>query len=103
MKDSVAVDLREANTVGIVDVLVKHGVIERTEGCEDGVVEHNRKVRLVSCAFTSSNSMKQTRKSAEKGVQILNQREQNVFVEDEQRGERDSAIVSMSVHQNQSR
>ena len=67
VKDSVAVDLREANTVGIGDVLVKHGVIERTEGCEDGVVEHNRKVRLVSCAFTSSNSMEQTRKSAEEG------------------------------------
>ena len=47
--------------------------------------------------------MEQTRKSAEEGVKVLDECEDDVFVEDEQRGQRDSAITSMSVHQNQSR
>ena len=41
--------------------------------------------------------------TAEEGVEVLNEREEDVFVEDEQGGERDSAVIPMSIHQNQAR
>ena len=49
--NAVAVDLREADAVGVADVLVENGEIEGTEGREDCVVEHNRQEGLVSRAW----------------------------------------------------
>ena len=89
MTDSQTVDLGEAVAIFVPNVPVEDGQVERSEGCEGGVVEDDSEGGLVANA----------RETGEEGVGVLNKCVEDVLQEDEERCQGDSTIEAMTVDQ----
>ena len=93
MVNSLSMNLRETITVAVGEVVIEDTEVEGTETSKQSIVEHDAKEGLIT----------RSRQTTEISIEELNECKQDVFVENGERTEGDSAIPVMTIDKEKAR